>query len=95
MLNALNLTKHPRMRRHKSFVSVGSASQKNLQNRFVPVYEYVTPVYLHSDGTWYEFLMAYWLSIEIFLLFSSVLLAHDADISTFKEIIIVSFHILT
>lgn len=35
MLNAVNLTKHPRMKRHRNFVSVGNASQKNPQNRFV------------------------------------------------------------
>ena len=40
MLNAVDLTKHLRMRRHRNFVSVGSACQKSPQNRFVPVYKH-------------------------------------------------------
>jgi hypothetical protein len=39
MLNAVNLTKHLKKRKHRNFVNVGSASQKNLQNRFVSVDE--------------------------------------------------------
>jgi len=39
MLNAVNLTKHLKMRRHRNFVSVGSVFQKNPQNRFVLVCE--------------------------------------------------------
>ena len=76
MLNAVDLTKHLRMRRHRNFVSVGSACRKRPQNRFVPVYKHC--IFVGRRLTLIiciciKMLLEFWITSPIFIKFGIIL----------------------